>query len=267
MNPLLIQIGNFKIYWYSVMILLGVLLGCYIVIKEAKKYNISKEKISDMLFYTVLFGIIGARLYYVIFNLDYYINNPIDIIKVWEGGLAIHGGIIVGVIYLIYYTKKNNLDTLLVTDICVPGLLIGQAIGRWGNFFNSEAHGPVTTLEHLKNLHIPNFIIKGMNIDGIYYIPTFFYESLWCIIGLIIIFLCRRIKKIRISQITGFYLIWYGIGRYIIESLRTDSLMINTLKQAQIISLIMIIIGIVLLIFSIKKEKYNKENQYKTLSI
>ena len=204
MNPLLIQIGNFKIYWYSVMILLGVLLGCYIVIKEAKKYNISKEKISDMLFYTVLLGIIGARLYYVIFNLDYYINNPIDIIKVWEGGLAIHGGIIVGVIYLIYYTKKNNLDTLLVTDICVPGLLIGQAIGRWGNFFNSEAHGPVTTLEHLKNLHIPNFIIKGMNIDGIYYIPTFFYESLWCIIGLIIILLCRRIKKIRISQITGF---------------------------------------------------------------
>ena len=267
MNPLLIQIGNFKIYWYSVMILLGVLLGCYIVIKESKKYNISKEKISDMLFYTVLFGIIGARLYYVIFNLDYYINNPIDIIKVWEGGLAIHGGIIVGVIYLIYYTKKNNLDTLLVTDICVPGLLIGQAIGRWGNFFNSEAHGPVTTLEHLKNLHIPNFIIKGMNIDGIYYIPTFFYESLWCIIGLIIILLCRRIKKIRISQITGFYLIWYGIGRYIIESLRTDSLMLNTLKQAQIISLLMIIIGIVLLIFSIKKEKYNKENQYKTLSI
>ena len=263
MNPLLIQIGNFKIYWYSVMILLGVLLGCYIVIKEAKKYNISKEKISDMLFYTVLLGIIGARLYYVIFNLDYYINNPIDIIKVWEGGLAIHGGIIVGVIYLIYYTKKNNLDTLLVTDICVPGLLIGQAIGRWGNFFNSEAHGPVTTLEHLKNLHIPNFIIKGMNIDGIYYIPTFFYESLWCIIGLIIILLCRRIKKIRISQITGFYLIWYGIGRYIIESLRTDSLMINTLKQAQIISLIMIIIGIVLSIFSIKKEKYNKENKYK----
>lgn len=260
MNPLLIQIGNFKIYWYSVMILLGVLLGCYIVIKEAKKYNISKEKISDMLFYTVLLGIIGARLYYVIFNLDYYINNPIDIIKVWEGGLAIHGGIIVGVIYLIYYTKKNNLDTLLVTDICVPGLLIGQAIGRWGNFFNSEAHGPVTTLEHLKNLHIPNFIIKGMNIDGIYYIPTFFYESLWCIIGLIIILLCRRIKKIRISQITGFYLIWYGIGRYIIESLRTDSLMLNTLKQAQIISLLMIIIGIVLLIFSIKKEKYNKEN-------
>ena len=263
MNPILLQIGNFRIYWYSIMILLGVLIGCYIVIKESKKFNISKEKISDMLFYTVIFGIIGARLYYVIFNLDYYLNNPIDIIKVWEGGLAIHGGIIVGVIYLIYYTKKNNLDTLLITDICAPGLLIGQSIGRWGNFFNSEAHGPVTTLEYLKNLHIPNFIIKGMNIDGIYYIPTFFYESLWCIIGLIIIILCRRIKKIRISQITGFYLIWYGIGRYIIEKLRTDSLMINTLKQAQIISLIMIIIGVTLLIISIKKEKYNKENKYK----
>lgn len=262
MNPILIQIGNFRIYWYSVMILLGVLFGCYIVIKESKKFNISKEKISDMLFYTVIFGIIGARLYYVIFNLDYYINNPIDIIKVWEGGLAIHGGIIVGVIYLIYYTKKNNLDTLLITDICAPGLLIGQTIGRWGNFFNSEAHGPIATLEHLKNLHIPSFIIKGMNIDGTYYIPTFFYESLWCVIGLIIIILCRRIKKIRISQITGFYLIWYGIGRYIIESLRTDSLMLNTIKQAQIISILMVLIGILIIILSKKKEIYNKTNYY-----
>ena len=259
MNPILLQIGSFKIYWYSVMILLGVLTGCYIAMKESKKFNIAKEKISDMLFYTVLFGIIGARLYYVIFNLDYYINNPIDIIKVWEGGLAIHGGIIAGAIYLIYYTKKNNLDTLLITDICAPGLLIGQTLGRWGNFFNGEAHGPVTTLEYLKNLHVPNFIIKGMNIDGIYYVPTFFYESLWCIIGLIIIILCRRIKKIKISQITGFYLIWYGIGRYIIESYRTDSLMLKTLKQAQIISLIMISIGIILFIISMKKEKYNKE--------
>ena len=258
MNPILIEIGNIKIYWYSVMILLGVLIGSYLVLRESKRFNISKSKISDMLFYTIIFGIIGARIYYVIFNFDYYINNPIDIIKVWEGGLAIHGGIIAGVIYLIYYTKKNNLNTLLITDICVPGVLIGQALGRWGNFFNGEAHGPITTLEYLQNLHLPKFIINGMNIDGNYYIPTFFYESLWCLIGLIIVLLIRRILKIKKGNITGFYLIWYGIGRFVIEQLRTDSLMLNTLKQAQIISIIMIIIGIIMLIFSRKGEEYNK---------
>lgn len=258
MNPILIEIGNIKIYWYSVMILLGVLTGSYLVLRESKRFNISKSKISDMLFYTIIFGIIGARLYYVIFNFDYYINNPIDIIKVWEGGLAIHGGIIAGVIYLIYSTKKNNLNTLLITDICVPGLLIGQALGRWGNFFNREAHGPITTLEYLQNLHLPKFIINGMNIDGNYYIPTFFYESLWCLIGLIIVLLIRRVLKIKKGNITGFYLIWYGIGRFLIEQLRTDSLMLNTLKQAQIISIIMIIIGIIILIYSRKGEEYNK---------
>lgn len=258
MNPILIEIGNIKIYWYSVMILLGVLTGSYLVLRESKRFNISKTKISDMIFYTIIFGIIGARLYYVIFNFDYYINNPIDIIKVWEGGLAIHGGIIAGVIYLIHYTKKNNLNTLLITDICVPGLLIGQALGRWGNFFNREAHGPITTLEYLQNLHLPKFIINGMNIDGNYYIPTFFYESLWCLIGLIIVLLIRRVLKIKKGNITGFYLIWYGIGRFLIEQLRTDSLMLNTLKQAQIISIIMIIIGIIILIYSRKGEEYNK---------
>ena len=257
MNPILLKIGNITIYWYSIMILIGFLIASYLITKESKKFNIKKEIITDMLFYTIIVGILGARLYYVIFNLDYYSKNILDIFKVWEGGLAIHGGIIAGVLYLIYYTKKNNLQTLIITDICAPGLLIGQALGRWGNFFNQEAHGPITSLEYLQKLHLPKFIINGMNIDGIYYIPTFFYESLWCIIGLILILLFRRIKKIKIGQITSFYLIWYGIGRYVIESYRTDSLMLKTLKQAQIISIIMILIGIIILISSIKKEKYN----------
>lgn len=258
MNRILIQIGNIRIYWYSIMILLGVILGSIMIIKEAKKFNISKEKITDMLFYTMIFGIIGARLYYVIFNMDYYSKNILDILKVWEGGLAIHGGIIAGAIYIIYYTKKNNINTLKMFDICAPALLIGQAIGRWGNFFNGEAHGPLTSLNHLKELHIPNFIIKGMNINGNYYMPTFFYESLVCIIGFIIILLIRRTKKIKNGNITSIYLIWYGIGRFIIEMYRTDSLMLNTLKQAQIISIIMIIIGLLIMIKGKKNERYNQ---------
>ena len=195
MNPILLQIGSIKIYYYSIMILIGVIIGSFLVIKESNKFNISKNKTTDMLFYTMIFGIIGARIYYVLFNLNYYSKNIIDIIKIWEGGLAIHGGIIAGSLYIIYYTRKNKINTLKMFDICAPGILIGQALGRWGNFFNGEAHGPITTLEHLKNLHIPNFIIKGMYINGNYYIPTFFYESLWCIIGLIIILLIKRTKK------------------------------------------------------------------------
>lgn len=262
MNPILIQIGNIKIYWYSVMILTGILLGTILINQEAKKHNIPKSKINDMIFYTLIIGILGARLYYVIFNLNYYLNNPIDIIKVWEGGLAIHGGIIAGAITMIYHTKKHDLNTLKIFDICAPGLLIGQAIGRWGNFFNSEAHGTITTLEHLKNQHIPNFIIEGMNINGNYYLPTFFYESMWCLLGLLLILIIRKLKITKIGQITSFYLIWYSIERFIIESFRTDSLMLNTLKQAQIISIIMIIIGIAIFIISTKQPKYNKENEY-----
>ena len=256
MNPIIIELGPIKIYYYSVMILLGVILGTIIILKEGKRFHLSKDRISDVLFYTIIIGIIGARIYYCIFNIKYY-TNIIDILKVWEGGLAIHGGIIAGSIFLILYTKKKELPTLRILDICVPGLLIGQALGRWGNFFNQEAHGPATTLEHLQNLHIPQFVIDGMNINGTYYMPTFFYESLWCILGLLLILIIRRIKKIKTGQITSFYLIWYGIGRFIIESFRTDSLMMSTLKQAQIISIIMIIIGIILFIKKIPDERYN----------
>ena len=256
MNPILLKIGNITIYWYSIMILIGFLTASYLIIRESAQLKIKKEIIIDLLFYTIIIGILGARIYYVLFNLDYYSKNLLDIFKVWEGGLAIHGGIIAGTIFIIMYTKKKKQNTLKLLDICVPGLLIGQAIGRWGNFFNQEAHGPVTSIEHLK--YLPKFIQKGMYIDGEYYIPTFLYESILCIIGLIIILVIRKKVKLKNGQITGFYLIWYGIIRAIIESFRTDSLMFLGLKQAQIISFIMIIIGTILIIKGNKNEKYNK---------
>ena len=261
MNPILLKIGNIAIYWYSVMILIGFLIASYLIIRESAQLKIKKEIIMDLLFYTIIIGILGARIYYVLFNLDYYSKNLTDILKVWEGGLAIHGGIIAGAIFIILYTKKKKLNSLKILDICVPGLLIGQALGRWGNFFNQEAHGPITTLDKLK--HLPKFIQKGMYIDGNYYMPTFLYESILCLIGLIIILIIRRKLKIKNGQITGFYLIWYGIIRFIIESFRTDSLMLSILKQAQIISIIMIIIGIILIIKGNKNEKYSKTNNKK----
>ncbi len=261
MNPILLKIGNITIYWYSIMILIGFLIASYLIIRESAQLKIKKEIIMDLLFYTIIIGILGARIYYVLFNIDYYSKNLTDIFKVWEGGLAIHGGIIAGTIFIIIYTKKKNLNPLKTLDMCVPGLLVGQAIGRWGNFFNQEAHGPVTSLEHLK--YLPKFIQKGMYIDGEYYMPTFLYESILCIVGLIIVLIIRKKLKLKNGQITGFYLIWYGITRAIIESFRTDSLMLIGLKQAQIISIIMITIGTILIIKGNKNERYREINNKK----
>lgn len=260
MNAVFLDLGFIKIYWYSVTIFLGLLIGGWIVLKEAKRFEISEDFITNLFFFTIPIAIIGARLYYVIFNWSYYSNHIIEIFKIWEGGLAIHGGMLFGLLWIIIYTKKYKVNTFRILDMIVVGLLIGQCLGRWGNFFNGEAHGPATTLEFLNSLHLPNFIIEGMNIGGVYYQPTFLYESLWCLIGFIIILFIRRIKYIKVGQITSFYLIWYGIGRFLIESLRTDSLMFMGLKQAQIISILMILIGII--IFIVKNRGSKLDNQY-----
>lgn len=257
MNSIFLEFGNIKIYWYSVILLIAFLLGCHIILKETKKINIEKDKIENFLLYTIPIALIGARIYYVIFNIDYYLANPIDIIKVWEGGLAIHGGIIAGFVCLLYFTKKNNINILKMMDILFVALIIGQIIGRWGNFMNGEAYGPPTTLHFLQNLHLPKFIIEGMYIDGSYHHPTFLYESLWNLIGLLIILFIKKRKNNKVGYISAIYLIWYGIGRFLIESLRTDSLMFLNIKVAQVISILMIAIGIIIFIYSKKKgEKY-----------
>ena len=260
MNPVLLDLGIIKIYWYSIMILLGVFIGGSLIIKEAKRFKIPEDYIINLILYTIIFGVIGARLYYVTFEWQYYSNHLLDILKIWEGGLAIHGGIIFGLIVIIIYTKKYKVNTFRMLDIIVVGLLIGQAIGRWGNFFNGEAHGPATTLTFLQSLHLPNFIIEGMKINGTYYQPTFLYESIWCLIGFVLLLLFRRRRYCKIGQITALYLVWYGIGRYIIEGLRTDSLMFFNFKIAQIVSLILIISGLIILIVKSKGTVFN--NQY-----
>lgn len=244
MNPIFITIGNIQIYWYSVILFVAFALGAILALKEAKKYDISTDFMYNLFFYLVPTVLIGARIYYVIFNLDYYSNNILSIFKVWEGGLAIHGGIIAGIIFVLYYTKKHKINTLKIIDILVVSLILGQAIGRWGNFFNGEAHGPITSLSTLHHQHLPQFIINGMYIDGNYYIPTFLYESLWCLFGFIILILIRNKTKIKLGQMTSIYMIWYGIIRFIIESMRTDSLMLGNIKMAQLISILMILIGI-----------------------
>lgn len=262
MNAVAFKIGGFEVAWYSIFILFGVIVGSILFLLEAKKYKINMDFCVNMIFWTVIFGIIGARLYYVAFNLDYYLDTPIEILQIWNGGLAIHGGILGGLIFVMFYAHKYKIRILKITDMAAVGLIIAQAIGRWGNFFNQEAHGPEVAKSVLEGMKIiPEFVINGMYIGGTYFHPTFFYESLWCILGFIVLLLVRKfVEYLRVGQLTGIYLIWYSIGRFIIESLRTDSLMFGSLKTAQVVSVIMIIIGLILLFKDIKKSKF--ENRY-----
>lgn len=255
MNQIALEIGPISIYWYSITMLIAILTGSYIFLKSAKKENYQEEFLTNLIFYGIIFGIIGARLYYIIFNIDYYKQNPIQIIEIWNGGLAIHGAIISGAIWFIYYCKKHKKNFLKIFDLATPALIISQAIGRWGNFFNQEAHGIKVTKETLEQLHIPNFIINGMKIDETYYHPTFFYESIWDLLGFIILITIRKKYKTKKGTITAIYFMWYSLARFIIESLRTDSLMLGNLKIAQLVSIILFILGLIILLHNYKKRK------------
>ena len=260
MEKVALDLGPIQIYWYSIFIFIGMLVACFLIYKEAKKRGIDEDFLVNLTFNTIIIGIIGARLYYVLFNFSYYLDNPVEIFQIWNGGLAIHGGIIAGLLFIIYYCKKHEVNLWKILDIIVVGLIIAQAIGRWGNFFNSEAYGPITTAAHLKSLGIPQFIIDGMYILGEYRQPTFFYESVWCLFGFLAMLIILQYKYLKIGQLTSFYLIWYGIIRFIIEAMRTDSLMLGPLKMAQLVSLVFIVSGIIIFIKSTKtnqKELYN----------
>lgn len=258
MNRVAFNIFGFNVYYYSLCILLGVIVAYILITREGKKQGLPKEFISDLIFYTLIIGILGARVYYCVFNLDYYLANPSEILKIYNGGLAIHGGVIAGLIFVYFYTKKKNVSFIKILDIVAPAVIIAQSFGRWGNFFNQEAHGGITTYQNLKNMHIPEFIINGMYIEGKYYYPTFFFESIWCLIGFIILMIARKNKNLRKGFQIGFYFIWYGIGRFFIEAFRTDSLMFFGLKIAQIVSLIGIIIGIIIIVTNRNKKYYNE---------
>jgi phosphatidylglycerol:prolipoprotein diacylglycerol transferase len=258
MNPIFLSIGNISIYWYSVILLIGFVLGFLILLKVGEKEEISKDFIYDYACYLIPICLIGARIYYVLFNLDYYISDFISIFKVWEGGLAIHGGMIAGIIFTFYYTKKKQIPFLKLADILVISLIVGQILGRWGNFFNGEAYGPQTTLSFLNSLHLPKFIINGMYIDGNYYQPTFLYESIWNFLGLIILIIIKKQEK-KNGYASAYYLIHYGVGRFLIERLRQDSLMLGNLKMAQFVSILMIFAGIFIIFYVRKEQEHETE--------
>ena len=253
-----------EVYWYGIIIGIGVLLALALALHEAKRTGQNPENYVDVALFGIIFAVIGARMYYVIFSWELYADNPLKIFALREGGLAIYGGIIAGIITVIVYTKKKGLNFWLVADTAAPSLLLGQIIGRWGNFFNREAFGGYTdnlfAMRYLKeqvhNVN-PSVLEHTLTINGAEYIqvhPTFLYESLWNLMILILLLLLKKRKKFD-GQIFGCYILGYACGRVWLEGLRTDQLMIGNFAVSQLLSVMLMIGAVVLLWYLNKKEK------------
>ncbi|MHC8515766.1 prolipoprotein diacylglyceryl transferase [Sporosarcina sp. ITBMC105] len=261
-DPTAFKLGPIPIRWYGILITTGIILAFIVVQKEMVKRGMHPDFLTDLLIWAVPIAIISARIYYVIFSWDSYKDNPANIIKIWEGGIAIHGALIGAFLTTYVYTKRKGISFWKVADIAAPGILIGQIIGRWGNFINQEAHGGPVSQSFLENTWIPDWIMQQMTIKGVTYHPTFLYESLWNVVGLIIILLLRKVRLKR-GEMFFFYLTWYSIGRYFIEGMRTDSLYGGDLRAAQIVSILAIVFAVAMFIYRRFIKKVNVHYQDK----
>ncbi|HDA6828606.1 TPA: prolipoprotein diacylglyceryl transferase [Staphylococcus aureus] len=253
-DPVAFNLGPLSVRWYGIIIAVGILLGYFVAQRALVKAGLHKDTLVDIIFYSALFGFIAARIYFVIFQWPYYAENPSEIIKIWHGGIAIHGGLIGGFIAGVIVCKVKNLNLFQIGDIVAPSIILAQGIGRWGNFMNHEAHGGPVSRAFLEQLHLPNFIIENMYINGQYYHPTFLYESIWDVAGFIILVNIR--KHLKLGETFFLYLTWYSIGRFFIEGLRTDSLMLTSnIRVAQLVSILLILISISLIVY--RRIKYN----------
>ncbi|SBA57487.1 prolipoprotein diacylglyceryl transferase [Staphylococcus aureus] len=253
-DPVAFNLGALSVRWYGIIIAVGILLGYFVAQRALVKAGLHKDTLVDIIFYSALFGFIAARIYFVIFQWPYYAENPSEIIKIWHGGIAIHGGLIGGFLAGVIVCKVKNLNPFQIGDIVAPSIILAQGIGRWGNFMNHEAHGGPVSRAFLEQLHLPNFIIENMYINGQYYHPTFLYESIWDVAGFIILVNIR--KHLKLGETFFLYLTWYSIGRFFIEGLRTDSLMLTSnIRVAQLVSILLILISISLIVY--RRIKYN----------
>lgn len=224
-NPVVLSLGPITLNWYGLILGVGALVGLLLAIQEGKRFGFSSDFFMDLLLLGVPSAIIGARIYYVAFKWDEYRNNLLDVFKIWEGGIAIYGALIGAILCGIIYIRRKGYSFWRVADICAPSLIAGQMIGRWGNFVNQEAYGGPTTEEFLRQtLHLPNWIVNQMYIGEMFRHPAFLYESIWSFVGLILLFIIRRLRFVRAGEVLIGYFIWYSIGRFFIEALRIDSL-------------------------------------------
>lgn len=249
-NPVAISIFGINIYWYGIIIVTAILIGLFLAKKDNGLHGIKYDDVVDFSIIAVFVGIIFARGYYVLFNLKYYIKNMNEIFKIWNGGLAIYGGIIGGVITCILFCKKKKIKILDMLDYLVPFLALGQAIGRWGNFINQEAYGGITQ-SFLKMRIYDKNTLSFIDVH-----PTFLYESLLDFAIFILLMKLRKKRRFQ-GQLVYIYFIIYGIGRAIIEGFRADSLMFCGFRVSQIFSLILVIFSTVMCIFGEKCRRKN----------
>lgn len=263
-DPIAIHVGH-GIYWYGIILAVGMLAGLLLCMKQAKRFGLTEDHVLDMVLWAVPCCILGSRIYYVVFYLDLFkkADGSLDwgrVVAIWDGGLAIYGTVIAGFLVAFIYTRVKKLKLGAMTDLCVMGLLLGQCIGRWANFINREAFGAETTLPWRMRLWT----------SATHYIevhPTFFYESLWNFIGLmLILFVVTKGRRFD-GENTWFYFLWYGLGRAWVEGLRTDSLYLfdwtlfgEPIRVSQALSVVMVIVAAIALFYCIRIKKYTSDS-------
>ena len=261
LNRVFLEIGSLSIYWYGVIIATGLFLGLYLATKESERLGLQKDIMIDLVVFAAPIAILFARIYYVIFEFDAYRGQPWwKFIAVWEGGIAIHGALIGAVLTGIVFAKVKKVSFWQIADIAAPSIILGQAIGRWGSFMNQEAHGGPISQAAYENFHqyLPNFIMDQMCINGVMYYPTFLYESIWNIIVFTILILMRKYNPLR-GEIFLSYIALYSVGRVFIEGLRTDSLYFGPLRQAQLLSIVLIVGAIIIIIIRRKSGQIDRK--------
>ena len=241
MDPVAFKLFGLEVRWYGILIALGVVIGTILALREAKRRGLNEDTLLDFLLFAIPGAIVGARIYYVVFSWDFYKNNPSEILNLRGGGLAIHGAVIAGVIIALIFSKIRKINFWVIADIVAPSLILGQAIGRWGNFANQEAHGGPTNLPW------------GILIDGVKVHPTFLYESIWNFFVFLFLMWYRKRAKAE-GEVFLLYITLYSLARGLIEGLRTDSLMWGQFRVAQLISAATIIVGVI--VFYIIRKKH-----------
>lgn len=274
LDPVAFKIGSFEIYWYGIVIALGFVLALIYCMKNFKRFGISTTRALDVILVGIVGGVVGARVYYVIFSWDTFKGDLGSIFDIRDGGIAIYGGLIGAILVGVLMCKIRKVKVGPMLDICGIGFLIGQGIGRWGNFFNVEAFGSNTNLPWgMTGPSIVNYLSGksgelsqiGVTVDPSMPVhPTFFYEFLWCIIGFVLLHIFSKHRKFD-GEVFLLYTAWYGFGRFWIEGLRTDSLMIGNLRASQLLAGFVVIISIIIIV--VKRNQIKRSGEQPVLYV
>ncbi len=282
-SPDAFTIGSLTIKWYGIIFACAFLVGTLYVLKNTKKFGLDADRVVDVLLGAILAGVIGARIYYVAFSWDMYKNNPMDIFKIWNGGIGIYGGVIAAVLCGYFLCRWRKVRFLPMLDLCSAGLILAQAIGRWGNFVNVEAFGCATTMPWrmtseyaggIGSTMVERYLstltqeqveaMGGMEAIGVH--PTFFYESIWCFLGFFLLMWMTKRRKFD-GQLILLYTMWYGAERFVVEGLRTDSLMAGNLRVSQVFGILSAVAALITMMVVLHKKKASNDPEYLKLYV